>query len=429
MNYLDEVRHGVKARPIPWEGYVRANLLTADEASPFKQFEKSTPAERDAAVKAAPGKYVEAITQILGKCGQDDVIKFVVLFTSEIVEEVPEFRTAFASADAPWSVLTKLLAEKANDNQIGLLVDTLLVDMANAQLAPPKSLSKLLEYIAKLVNSDNATLQDLGVQQLSTLLQTKQYRSEFWSVHSLFIESINKLVKSPSAGGLQVQYYALLVIWLSSFDPSIAQSIVVDYDTVDVVLNAAKTAVKEKIARVSVATLLNLVKLAPKVAPTSIIAHRGLATITALADRKWNDEELKEDVEELRNSLTSSFNDMSTFDVYLNELETKHLLWSPPHRSAAFWKANVAEFHNDNFKVFRKLIRLLLSSGENDYLTQAVACNDIAAIVAEDPEATSVLQEEHAKSYVMNLMDSPDPEVRYEALKATQAFIAKLFKA
>lgn len=96
------------------------------------------------------------------------------------------------------------------------------------------------------------------------------------------------------------------------------------YDVVALLTNVAKSAVKEKVTRVVVATLRvsiddiphtitrpavltwqNLLTIAPAQNLPSMFTTKLLPFVVSLQSRKWSDEEIVEDVEYLKDELTS----------------------------------------------------------------------------------------------------------------------------
>jgi hypothetical protein len=62
-------------------------------------------------------------------------------------------------------------------------------------------------------------------------------------------------------------------------------------------------------------------------------------------NKKWGDEDIEGDLQVLQDTLEKKVNDLSSFDMYKNELLSKKLDWSsPPHRSEKFWRQNVLRF-------------------------------------------------------------------------------------
>lgn len=421
--YLDEIQTNIRVRPIPWEGYVRANLLTANEASLIKSTEKEQPEKRSEIIGKNSDKYADTIVDLLSRISRDDVIKYILSFAEEVVVEVPNFTKALLKRDV-LNVLVQLLQK--NDEQIYLLSTQLLVVLVNVEKAPTTIIDKLLKFLAtKLVSSPNVNFQVIGIQSLGGLVSKRWYRGEFWNSRQQVMPLVLKIMTS-SKGNMQLQYDTLLILWLLTFDKKCANGSVSEFEVIPILLDIARSTVKEKIMRLAIASLVNIVNMAPEIGIPTLISHSALSLIKTLSDRKWTDDELIDDLNTLGTILQEKFDSMTTFDEYNSEIVGKKLTWSPPHRSDMFWKQNITEFKQNNWKTLTQLANIISSS--SDDVSLAVACNDIARITSELPESIKILEKLGTKIKVMELMNYSDPEVRYEALRATQAFISQSFK-
>ncbi len=203
-------------------------------------------------------------------------------------------------------------------------------------------------------------------------------------------------------------------------------------EIVPLLLNIAKESVKEKLVRVAVSSLLNLVSVDNNEAIVKVVLlHKGLITVKKLNERKWTDEELKVDLENLLTVVNETVITLTTFDEYENELKTGKLTWSPAHKAEQFWIDNSAVFKEQNWKHLKTLLSLLEGSSDLEpsqkYLNQAIVCHDVAELLKHLPESLDVLNKLGAKAKIMALLNSPDANVKYEALNATQTFVSLVF--
>ncbi|CAN6652887.1 V-type proton ATPase subunit H [Trichomonascus vanleenenianus] len=426
--YLDEIQTNIRVRPIPWEGYVRANLLSTHEAGLMKSIEKQSRDKRNSIVESDPKLYASSIIELLNRITRDDVVKYILSLAGDFAIDVPEFSKcllAEGDGEAAYSALVKLLEK--NDEQIHLLAAKTLVILLSSQRAPEKYATSLFTYLAtKLASSPNVNLQDIAVQSYGLLLRTKCYRSIFWSKNAEIVPPLLKILDTTSRSSFQLQYYTLLIFWLITFETYAAAEVITKYEMAPILMEITKNSVKEKIIRVALATLVNTIKLAPKTAIPSLLSYSTLPLVKTLSERKWADEELIADLETLQTTLQDAFDSMTTFDEYKHEIEGRKLRWTPPHRSELFWKQNIWRFKEVDYKMVKLLSSIVAESTDN--ISLAVACSDINHVIEELPEAMRVLEKQGAKIKVMELMNNSDPEVRYEALKATQAFISHSFK-
>lgn len=423
--YLDEIQNNIRVRPIPWEGYVRANLLSANEAGLVKAVEKASPEKRETTVSQNASVYAMTIVTLLDRITRDDVVKYLLSLTGDFATSVPAFAEALLQdASVTYGALLKLL--KKSDEQIYLLSARALVTLCSVHTAEPAVIGELLLFLSnKLASSSNVNLQDIAVQFYGVLLRNKAYRKTFWDNGKTLVPPLIAILES-NRGGIQLQYYALLALWLMTFEKEPAKVIPLDYGLISLLLDTSKRSPKEKIVRISLAILVNCVNLAPQSSIPILVSSGALPLVTTLSDRKWADEELIEDLSFLKTRLQEAIDSMSTFDEYYAELVSKRLQWTPAHRSENFWKSNIEKFKEHDWKILKQLAHIIADS--QDAVVLAVGCSDVSYIINELPESARILEKLGTKVRVMSLMSSSDPEVRFEALKATQAFITHSFK-
>ncbi|GMM52955.1 H(+)-transporting V1 sector ATPase subunit H [Starmerella bacillaris] len=415
---LDEVRNNVDSRPIPWKGLNRANIVTEDEVQSFESLGKLTPPERLEQVRKDAPRYAGIVAQILSKDGREDLVKYLVLFIAEYSSTVPAFADSLVGIDEVWHCLAKMLTR--GDEQIATLAAASLAALTKTKLNEETS-TAFFDYVVDTLlcaGSDEIDQKDLGAQLLATVLQNNASRVPFRKYEQRAVPELGRLALTAP---LQLQYSSLLVLWILSFDKHAGNRYLNQFNIVPTLLDVAQRGVKEKIVRLCIATLANLVRLIPQAAIPVIIAEGAMTNGKVLPDRKWNDEELQSDLDYLNTTLVEAFDSMTTFEEYLAELQAHKLRWSPVHRNRAFWMENIDEFRKDDWAVLKRLVALALQSKDN--VTLAVACHDIAAIVHQNSDAVQVISRAGGKVRIMELIGDSDNDVRYEALRASQVML------
>ena len=79
---------------------------------------------------------------------------------------------------------------------------------------------------------------------------------------------------------------------------------------------------------------------APSQTLPSMFVVQLLPFVISLQTRKWSDEDVTEDLSFLKDELTSRLEGLTTYDEFISELESGHLVWGPVHESEEFWKEN-----------------------------------------------------------------------------------------
>eukprot|EP00080_Pristionchus_pacificus_P004808 PDM64828.1 vha-15 [Pristionchus pacificus] len=149
-----------------------------------------------------------------------------------------------------------------------------------------------------------------------------------------------------------------------------------------------------------------------------MVQCKTLKTLELLDSKKYDDPDVEEDSEYLREKLHVSVQDLSSFDEYCSEVRSGRLQWSPVHKSEKFWRENAPRFTEKNHELIKILIRLLETN--QDALILCVAAHDIGEYVRHYPRGKNIVEQHQGKQAVMRLLTADDPNVRYHALLAVQ---------
>lgn len=261
------------------------------------------------------------------------------------------------------------------------------------------------------------------MQALSSILRSAENRAVFWNNKANVTDLMDLLQKN---GGIQLQYNVLLVQWLLSFDAPICKDLNKQTGAVENLTKIARASIKEKITRLAIATLKNLAKLAPDENVRPMLQVDLLPCLKTLSARRYQDPDIKEDLDYLTEVLSQRKQEMSSFDEYVTEIESGKLSWSPPHKSDEFWSSNAASLVKDDNKLVKELARILSTS--KDPIVLAVACHDIGAFIKHYPEGRTIVQKIGAKAKILELMGNGDSDLRYEALQTVQIMLSKAWE-
>lgn len=165
---------------------------------------------------------------------------------------MPSLAKALFKNPEPYTHFLPLLHSNTTEDHIPLLTShaltTLMALSRDESKATLRALPVLFTYISGLAKSTDAGLQDIAVQEYSTLLNGHTSREQFWNQRSETIEPLIKILHSAAgvsnsgnasatlwtgttngrtAGsegsvgggvGLQLLYRVLLVLWQMSFE-------------------------------------------------------------------------------------------------------------------------------------------------------------------------------------------------------------------
>ena len=171
--------------------------------------------------------------------------------------DVPALASKLLEHSDPYKPLLPFLDHSTNpEDAIPLLTSSVLTSIiSTAQAQTPKStsqtdeaLSKLYKYLSTLTTSHDSGLQDIAVQEYSSLLRTKKARDLFWNHRAETVAPLVDILRSAAGAGkdgdstlwngassirsgtesglsggvgLQLLYHVLLTIWQLSFEASV----------------------------------------------------------------------------------------------------------------------------------------------------------------------------------------------------------------
>ena len=493
--YLSSLQNNIRARPIPWEGAVRAGTITENDLKTIKAVDKVRKEQRRQTVESDAEAYQSLI--LGGKKGKSvlesaskraDVIQYMLVLTGDLINGMHPYsaRTSDISkansetTDAPilgpklvehpepYKPLIPYLSHSTNpEDPIPLLASSVLTSLlSTAQMQSPKSdqrtdeaLNQLYKYLSTLTKSQDSGLQDIAVQEYSSLLRTKRAREIFWQQREYTVIPLIDILRSAvgasrdsdstlrgnggssirtttenglsGAIGLQLLYHVLLTMWQLSFEASlIGKGLEKEQEIIPLYTQLLRLSPKEKTTRLLLSTLLNLLS-APSnkstLLPAATIAR--LPTLLAnLKGRHLTDPDLLDDLTSLTDMLTEYTSSQTTFDEYAAEVQSGRLRWSPPHRSQDFWHENARKILEDDGGALPKKLREIMGkSWEDEKQVLAIACNDVGWLVKEAPDRRQVLEKLGIKGRVMELMTDKDEGVRWESLRAVGEWLRYSF--
>lgn len=244
---------------------------------------------------------------------------------------------------------------------------------------------------------------------------------------ALLASLLDKEVGMP----VQVHYQAVFCLWLLSFvsqqDSSCAAVEVVSDALEEAAVPRRLTLLlrevwAEKVVRVSLATLRNLLGMSTTLRKEMVGAGL-VSALQSLCFRRWNDEDIRDDLGVLAEALESELASMSNFDVYRAEVLSGGLEWTPAHRDDTFWEENAEKLERNNQEVLRCLVRLLHQSTDETVL--AVACNDLAQFMKHNQRGRIIMQSLGVKGRLMELMVTGEGEARRYALNCVQVLMIR----
>ncbi|RMD43770.1 hypothetical protein DV735_g1287, partial [Chaetothyriales sp. CBS 134920] len=461
-DYLNSVQGNIRARPIPWDGAVRAGNLTEDQLQKIRAVDKVRKDVRQQVIENDLEGYSTLLVggpsggSVLQKAAKRaDLLQYILVLATDLITDVPSLATAIVSQPAPYQYIIDFLSQSSKpEDAVPLHAATLLVALVSAsitastkpQARDDEVLPQLYSYLANLVKHDDAALQDLAVQHYSLLLRSKRSKELFWKQRNDTVAPLFNILRKATGSakdndstvwngaasvrsidtrfgggvGLQLLYHVLLVIWQLSFEAQlVGVGLQEDEDVVPLYTQLLRISPKEKTTRLLLSTLNFLLSANQERLIPAATTARLPALLSNLSARHLSDPDLIEDLNELKTMLDEYTKNQTTFDEYADEVRSGRLHWSPPHRNATFWRENARRILEDKQgELVKKLAEILAKPWDSDKQVLAIGSNDVGNLVREVPEQRASLEALGLKVRIMELMADADESVRWEALKA-----------
>jgi V-type H+-transporting ATPase subunit H len=469
--YLFNLQNNIRARPISWEGAVRAKTITDADLKKIRSIDKVRKEQRRQTIEADVGSFA---TLLLGGNGsssifeaaakRQDIIQYMLVLTGDLIDDVPALTAALIQHPAPFKPFLPLLKGSHAEDHIPLLTSAVLSNLlSHALTTTTKSTSQLDEalpqlytYLSTLAKSSDAGLQDIAVQEYSAVLRNRRSRELFWKQRKETLDPLIEILRTASGAGkdndstlwsggssirtnadagigggvgLQLLYHVLLVIWQLSFEGElVGDGLHDEHDIIILYTHLLRLSPKEKTTRLLLSTLLNLLTTNRSTLLPAAVLARLPSLLTTLKTRHLTDPDALEDLQTLTDLLEEYTKTQTTFDEYAAELASGHLRWSPPHRNPTFWRENARRILEENKgELPRRLAEILSKNWDSDKQVLAIGCNDVACLVKEVPEKRAMLEKLGLKGRVMQLMQEADESVRWESLRAVGEWLRYSF--
>ncbi|KAL5352329.1 H(+)-transporting V1 sector ATPase subunit H [Pseudogymnoascus australis] len=451
--YLSSLRNNIRARPIPWDGAVRAGTITEEQLGRIRAVDKVRKDQRKQTVEAEVEAYRslflggEGERSILEKAARRaDVVQYVLVLLGDLLEGSQALVDGLLEHENTYAPFLPLLAQATSPEEaIPLLTSTALTTLLaresntnpKGRPASDEALPILYKYLSTLAKSSDSGLQDIAVMGYSSLLRSRRSRELFWESRDVTIEPLISILRT--AAGVSASGESAASLWdsattrtgggLSFEGVAIGDGLEDEYDVIPLFTQLLRLSPKEKTTRLLVSTLYNLISGNPKTLLPAAALVRLPTLLQNVNGRHHTDPDLIEDLTSLTELLEEHTKTQTTFDQYAAEVDSGHLRWSPPHRNTVFWAENARRIlEQDNGRLPKKLAEIIAKPWDNDKQVLAIACNDLGCLVKEVPEKRQQLERLGLKTRIMELMAEPDESVRWESLRAVGEWLRYSFE-
>jgi V-type H+-transporting ATPase subunit H len=419
---------------VAWHTYP-ATVISKDQLALVFSIDKKPVGQQAAIFLKKGGEYVDTYTALLKGVNQEPVVIYILTVLEELFTESPavakEFHARLNKTNGesdPFAPFLKLLERSSAyvlSKAVVVLTEVLSsryrVESADADKIFQEHLAVFTGWVVRILEGANPNdLNDsmkvhIALRALQRLCSTPHGREAVTAADGMMcvVNLLNGCDKS-SAAQVQVLYQLVFCLWSLSYSKD-ASAEMVQGGIVGKVVDVLKVTSKEKVLRVCAALLRNLLGVGS--ASKEMVSYGIMKLLDGFQHRKWADEDVMVDLEHLQKELAADVVNLSSWDVYANEISCGALNWSPCHKSESFWKDHYKEFEKKNGEVLKQLVGHL---GSTDSVTLAVACHDVAEFIKVHPDGRRLMTLAGAKPLAMGHLKHSDPEVQKYALMAVQ---------
>lgn len=274
-------------------------------------------------------------------------------------------------------ILAKMITAKPKKEDMEALVDWIV------QCLSLGSNAEMLKDPARAASAVSA------IGSLMILLRDSTARIVFASSGGLKLLSV---LLANSAGRAQLSYEVSFCLWTLTYCDQ-AVELFGTSSALSALIKKIMTAPREKVIRVILAALRNLLGKHNGTYNEVMIESGLLKYLNQMKERKWSDDDISVELNMIRDVLIREFKVLTTMERYEKELQTSQLNWGLLHTDK-FWQENYMAFESKNFATIKTLIELLES---NDPVTVAVALYDLGDFVRFYPNGRMIVKRLGAK--------------------------------
>ncbi|XP_045832099.1 V-type proton ATPase subunit H [Trifolium pratense] len=438
MDQAELTTDQVLNRDIPWETYMSTKLISGTSLQLLRRYDHRSESQRAQLLDDDGPAYVRVFVRVLRDIFKEDTVEYVLALIDEMLTANPKRARLFhdnALADddtyepflrllrkGNWFVQEKsckilaLIVSVRPKNQSGVASNGETSNEKKPFTSIDDVLIGLVKWLCEQLKKPSHPTRGVptAINCLSTLLKEPVVRSSFVQADGVKL-LVPLICPASTQQSIQLLYETCLCIWLLSYyEPAIEY--LATSRTLPRLIEVVKSSTKEKVVRVVVLTLKNL--MSKGTLGAQMVDLQLPQVVQSLKAQAWSDEDLLEALNSLEEGLKDNIKKLSSFDKYKQEVLLGNLDWSPMHKDPIFWRENITNFEEHDFQILRVLLTILDSS--NDPRTLAVACFDISQFIQVHPAGRIIVTDLKAKERVMKLMNHESAEVTKNALLCIQ---------
>lgn len=414
-----------------WITYYQSQMIDKDDYEFIVRYDCNNANEREKILTNPNEKLdcIKTLMTIMNKVSKESTLQYTATLIDDMLQENKNRVDLFHLYAKKYKVnVYQLLIQRLfmQDpylvNQISRII-TKLACWSN-ELMPDKELRDYLLWTKEQVEEKNC-FRDTLCRCLQMLFRIDYYRLAFYKLNGVesLVNYLNFSLEATSSKD-QMQYQVIHCLWLLTFNVQIASRIQTNHNIIPVLVDILNSTEKEKVKRIIVATLRNLLE---KIDSAEVVKNNCMCMLQSrvkkllelMSQVQHDDPEIVEDVEFLDKKLESLVMDVSSFDEYTLEVTSQRLTWSPAHKSDKFWRENAQKLNENNFFLVRKLIEMLKNDHTSSHVLQIVL-NDVGQYVRYYSRGKNVIDQLDGKTAIMSMLAHPESDVKHQALLCVQ---------
>ncbi|KAH9253299.1 hypothetical protein BASA81_008650 [Batrachochytrium salamandrivorans] len=357
-----------------WLKFVTVGLLSKDEQQVLSQYERQSPESVQELLDTEnTGEvYAQALLKALGGITEPNVAEYLLELVGDFL--APDFAARFVYFEPKKDTcpdLGKLLRLLESDSALvrdkSAALVGLFLSLDNKKQSPDAGNAFVTWCVEQLralhVTNPNHSNVRTAVFSLSVLLQNDEWRSVVGKHGGMkFLNYLLNLAATKNVLATQMVYEVCLVLWLIT----LTRPQELGYCEVSDLVQLLSDNRKEKINRIVLAVLTNLIKL-PHAAEWYVQFELG--RILGMQHR-ITDLEMLADVGLLQQFVSDNLlgtASLTVFDMYKQEVASGKLKASKTTHAERFWKENVRQFEQDDFAALKQLVALVQDLADNHF--------------------------------------------------------------
>lgn len=379
--------------------------------------------QRTAQLAERPLLCVKTLLHLVVHINKDQPVQYIAAMIDDLLKEDHKYAQLFhdvgRSNNQPvYGTFITLMRrpDKFTTNQSALIIARLAYRSKEHMDSGDRAF--YLSWLTEQLKTPKNEYRETVTYCLQLILRVAIYRETF--VEKDGINSVINVLMGKV--GFQLQYQLIFCLWVITFDPKLANR-VTKCNIIPTLTDILNESVKEKVTRIVLATFRNLLEKPTELElkrenALAMVLGKVMKHLEVLEGKKFEDSDLTDDMQFLKETLEVNVRDVSSLEVYATELKSGRLEWSVVHTSAKFWLENATLLNEKNYELLKVLVGLL--GNGHDALTLAVALHDVGEYVRHYPRGKTVIEQLGGKKHVMTCLTHQDPNVRYQALITLQ---------